>query len=250
MLNWRRYSGWRGISLKWQRSVPRSPRVKSIRLSVPNWPGHRAGQRVDVRLTAADGYQSQRSYSISSAPESPLVELTVETIPGGEVSPYLTGEVGPGDRFELRGPIGGYFVLGVARPGPLTLVAGGSGIAPLMAMLRHRAIAGHPSPATLIYSSRSYDEIIFRGELERLSSTDRSLKVIHTLTRSQPPGWTGNRRRVDAAMLEGAGIAEQVDAAIFVCGPTGFVEGASEALIGLGVAPIRIRTERFGPSGA
>jgi ferredoxin-NADP reductase len=224
-------------------------RVKTLCLRVPDWPGHKAGQHVDIRLTAEDGYQAQRSYSISSPPEASLVDLTVETIEQGEVSPYLTGEVRVGDRFELRGPIGGFFVWTGAKPGSLLLIGGGSGIAPLMAMLRHRKIAGHASPATLIYSSRSFDEIIFREELEQLTEIDPTLRVVHTLTRSSPPGWKGFVRRIDARMLDETGIAAQADAGAFICGPTGLVESAAQALVSLGVAPARIRTERFGPSG-
>ncbi len=226
-----------------------TPRVKSLTLAVPEWPGHLAGQHVDVRLTAEDGYQAQRSYSIASPPETPTIELTVEMIEDGEVSPYLTGEVVVGDRFELRGPIGGYFVWSVKTPGPLALIAGGSGIAPLMAMLRHRALMGHSSPATLVYSSRSLEDIIYREELDRLAAADPSLRVIHTLTRAQPPGWSGYRRRIDAAMLAEVGMLDEPATNIFICGPTNMVEGAADALIGLGVPAARIRTERFGPSG-
>jgi ferredoxin-NADP reductase len=224
-------------------------RVKTLSLAVEDWTGHQAGQHVDVRLTAEDGYQAQRSYSISSPPGARHVELTVETIEDGEVSPYLTGEARAGDKFELRGPIGGYFVWSAALAGPLVLIAGGSGVAPFMSMLRHRANAGHAHPAVLVYSSRSFDEIIYREELDALAQADASLRVVHTLTRAHPDGWTGYARRIDAAMLGELGIPALQGANVFICGPTGMVEGAAQALIGLGVDAGRIKTERFGPSG-
>lgn len=224
-------------------------RVKTLVLAVPDWPGHRAGQHVDIRLTAEDGYQAQRSYSISSPPETPLVEITVETIEDGEVSPYLTETVQVGDRFGLRGPIGGFFVWTAANAGPLVLIAGGSGIAPLMAMLRHRATAGHADPALLLYSSRTSADIIYREELDKITAADPSLRVVHTLTRGQPDGWHGYARRIDGAMLAELGVAGLPDASIFICGPSGMVEGASQALVSLGVPAPRIKTERFGPSG-
>jgi ferredoxin-NADP reductase len=226
-----------------------TPRVRSLSLAVADWPGHRAGQHVDIRLTAADGYQAQRSYSIASPPEAEFVELTVETIEDGEVSSYLTGEARIGDKFELRGPIGGYFVWTAAKPGPLVLIAGGSGVAPLMAMLRYRAKVGHPAPATLVYSSRGFADIIYRDELDRLVREDATLQVHHTLTRTQPADWTGYRRRIDAAMLTEIGLPALAAANIYICGPTGMVEGAAQALIGLGIGARQIRTERFGPSG-
>ena len=226
-----------------------TPRVKTLSLAVADWAGHRAGQHADIRLTAEDGYQAQRSYSISSPPEALHVELTVETIEDGEVSPYLTGEARAGDKFELRGPIGGFFVWSAAMPGPLVLIAGGSGVAPFISMLRHRAATGHPHPAILVYSSRNFDDIIYREELDALSRDDPSLRVVHTLTRAQPADWSGYRRRIDAAMLAETGIAALDGANIFICGPTGMVEGAAQALIGLGVDARRIKTERFGPSG-
>src|SRR6266496_2359125 len=177
-------------------------RTKSIRLSVPNWMGHRPGQHVDVRLTAEDGYQAERSYSIASPPEEqPHVTLTVERLDDGEVSPYLTDELRVGDKLELRGPIGGYFVWEERLGGPLLLIAGGSGIVPLMAMIRHRRVVGSPIPTRLLISSRTYEDIIYRDELERLTGTDMALEVIQTLTRTQPPGWTGYSRRIDAELL-------------------------------------------------
>jgi ferredoxin-NADP reductase len=226
-----------------------TPRVKTLGLTVVDWAGHRAGQHVDIRLTAEDGYQAQRSYSIASPPEASHVELTVETIEGGEVSPYLTGEARIGDKFELRGPIGGYFVWAAGMAGPLVLIAGGSGVAPFMSMLRHRGSARHPDPAILVYSSRSFEDIIYRAELDALGRADQSLRVVHTLTRAQPADWSGYRRRIDAPMLTEIGIAGLEGANIFICGPTGMVEGAAQALIGLGLDARRIKTERFGPSG-
>src|SRR5437870_3942789 len=172
---------------------------KTLVFDVPGWPGHRAGQHVDVRLTAEDGYQAERSYSIASAPDTTRVALTVQRLEDGEVSPYLTDELRPGDKIELRGPIGGYFVWEPSEGGPLMLVAGGSGIVPLMAMIRTRAAAGDDTETLLLYSSRSQDDVIYRDELERLSGN--GLTVVHALTDSQPPGWTSYARRVDAEML-------------------------------------------------
>jgi ferredoxin-NADP reductase len=227
--------------------VPETPRVKTLRLDVPDWPGHLPGQHVDVRLTAEDGYQAQRSYSIASAPGSEALELTVERLEDGEVSPYLTDELRPGDRFELRGPVGGYFVWEPSRGGPLYLVAGGSGIVPLMAMLRNLAHEGGGVPASLLFSSRSWEDVIYRDELERLDG--HGVRVVHTLTRSQPEGWQGYDRRVDAAMLAEAGPGPDERPHVYVCGPTPFVEAVAEALVGLGHEPASIRTERFGPTG-
>ena len=227
--------------------VDETPRVKSIVLDVPDWPGHRAGQHVDVRLTAEDGYQAQRSYSIASAPEDDRLALTVERLDDGEVSPYLADELRPGDRIELRGPIGGYFVWEAADGGPLLLVAGGSGVVPLMAMLRHRAAAGSDVPARLLFSSRTWEDVIFRDELERL--TGGSLEVLHTLTRSQPQGWSGYGRRVDTEMLREAAWAPDAGAQTFVCGPTSFVEAVAGGLVELGHDPATIKTERFGATG-
>jgi ferredoxin-NADP reductase len=166
--------------------VAETPRVKTIVFDVPGWPGHRAGQHVDVRLTAEDGYQAERSYSIASASDGTRVALTVQRLDDGEVSPYLTDELRPGDKIELRGPIGGYFVWQPSERGPLMLVAGGSGIVPLMAMIRTRAAADDDTETRLLYSSRSQDDIIYRDELEQLSG--KGLTVVHALTDSQPPG--------------------------------------------------------------
>jgi ferredoxin-NADP reductase len=230
--------------------VDETPRVRSLMLTVPDWPGHRAGQHVDVRLTADDGYQTQRSYSIASAPApDQRIALTVERLDDGEVSPYLAGEVHAGDKLELRGPIGGYFVWETALGGPLLLVAGGSGICPLMAMLRLRQAAGSTVPTRLLYSSRSLEEVIFRDELDALVAADTGLEVIHTLTRTQPADWTGERRRIDAAMLTEVAWPAAQRPLIFVCGPTPLVESVAESLVQLGHEPTRIKTERFGPTG-
>jgi ferredoxin-NADP reductase len=222
--------------------------VRSIVLDVPGWPGHRPGQHVDVRLTAEDGYQAQRSYSIASAPDDRRVTLTVERIEDGEVSPFLVDELRAGDRFELRGPIGGYFVWEAGTGGPLLLVAGGSGVVPLMAMTRHRAATGDRTPARLLYSARSLEDVIYREELGELSARGDGLEVVYTLTRECPSGWTGFERRADADLLAEAGFAER-GALAYVCGPTGFVETVASALVALGHEPGRIRTERFGPTG-
>ena len=227
--------------------VPETPRVKTIAFDVPGWPGHRAGQHIDVRLTADDGYQAGRSYSIASVPDGIRVELTVQRLEDGEVSLYLTDEVWPGDRVELRGPVGGYFVWEPAQGGPLLLVAGGSGVVPLMAMIRARAAAGSDVDTRLLFSSRSWEDIIYREELERLNGD--GLAVVHTLTRSQPPAWTGYARRVDAEMLAEVGPSPAELPAVYVCGPTPFVEPAAEALVKLGHEPHRVKTERFGNSG-
>ncbi len=229
--------------------VPETPRVASLLLSVPGWPGHTAGQHVDVRLTAQDGYQAQRSYSIAAPAESERVVLTVERLEDGEVSPFLVDDLRAGDRFELRGPIGGYFVWDEGSGGPLQLVAGGSGVVPLMAMLRHRAAVGSDVPATLLYSARSPEEVIYREELDRLGGGDGGPQVVYTLTRERPSGWTGYDRRIDGEMLAEVFGRPDADAMAFVCGPTRFVEVAADGLVALGYDPSRVRTERFGPSG-
>jgi len=229
--------------------IDETPRVRSLVLDVPGWPGHRAGQHVDVRLTADDGYQAQRSYSIASAPAAETITLTVEMLPDGEVSSYLAGEVRIGDRFELRGPIGGYFVWTPDLEGPLFLVAGGSGIVPLMAILRERAIRKASQPAALLFSSRSYEDIIYRAELEALAGQGDGLSVVHTLTRGAPDGWTGQTRRIDAAMLSDTGFPPDRMPRIFVCGPTPLVETAARTLRDLGHSAKLIKTERFGPTG-
>ena len=217
-------------------------------LEVPGWEGHRAGQHVDVRLTAPDGYRAQRSYSVASAPEDGRLVLTVDRLDDGEVSPYLTAVLEAGDKLELRGPVGGWFVWEAKDGGPLLLVGGGSGVVPLMAMIRHRAAVGSGVPTRLLLSSRSYEEVIYREELEALAARDDALEVIHTLTRSRPKGWEGYDRRIDARMLSEVAWAPEEDALAFVCGPTPLVEAAS-ALVGLGHDPARVKTERFGATG-
>jgi ferredoxin-NADP reductase len=225
-------------------------RTKSITLAVPRWLGHRAGQHVDVRLTAEDGYQIERSYSIASPPgEEQRVTLTVERLNDGEVSPYLTEELRVGDKLELRGPIGGYFVWEASMGGPLLLIAGGSGIVPLMAMLRHRAAVGNTVPARLLYSSRSYEEVIYRDELDHLVKSTAMLEVVHTLTRVQPPGWTGYHRRIDTQMVREVAWPVDQRPLTFICGPTPLVETAATSMVELGYEPGRIKTERFGPTG-
>jgi ferredoxin-NADP reductase len=221
--------------------------TRSVVLDPPAWPGHRAGQHVDVRLTAEDGYQAERSYSIASAPDGIRVELTVERLGDGEVSPYLTDELRSGDRIELRGPIGGYFVWEPPQGGPVLLVGGGSGVVPLMAMIRHRTAVGSHAEMRLLLSSRSWDDVIYRDELERLAGD--GLTVVHTLTRSQPPGWSGYARRVDAEMLAEVGPGPDERPQVFVCGPTPLVEAVAGALVELGHQPQRIKTERFGATG-
>jgi ferredoxin-NADP reductase len=238
--------------LTWQpadvvETVAETPHVKTIRFDVPNWPGHRAGQHVDVRLTAEDGYQAERSYSIGSPPDGTRLELTVERLDDGEVSPYLTGELRPGDTIELRGPIGGYFVWEASQGGPVLLVAGGSGVVPLMAMIRLHAAAGSDADMRLLYSAREWDEVIYRDELGRL--TGGSLGVAYTLTRSHPQGWAGYARRVDESILVEVGPGPTERPQVYVCGPTPFVEAVAGDLVQLGHEPRRIKTERFGPMG-
>jgi ferredoxin-NADP reductase len=230
--------------------VPETPRVTSLVLDVPGWAGHRPGQHVDVRLTAEDGYQAQRSYSIATPADGERVVLAVEELEDGEVSPFLTEQLRAGDRFELRGPIGGYFVWDGSTAGPLQLVAGGSGVVPLMAMLRHRAAERVDIPATLLYSSRTLEDVIYREELDGLAESDAALRVVHTLTREQPNDWEGYARRVDSEMLAEVFAGDDAEATAFVCGPTRFVEVTANALVGLGYDPSRVRTERFGPSGS
>jgi ferredoxin-NADP reductase len=219
--------------------------VKTITLDVPDWPEHRAGQHLDVRLTAEDGYVAERSYSIASAPGEP-VAITVERLDDGEVSPYLTDELRPGDDLELRGPIGGYFVWGPGDGGPLLLLAGGSGIVPLRAILRHRERTGSAVPVRLLYSSRSLDDVIYQAELDQPAL---GVEVRYTLTRHQPPGWAGYARRVDAALLAEVAWPAAAMPLAYVCGPTSFVETVSQALVQSGYPPERVKTERFGATG-
>ena len=240
--------------LEWQIATvkairPETPTVKTLTLAPPDWTAHRPGQHYDIRLTAKDGYSAQRSYSIASEPErAGEIDITVERIAGGEVSPFLDDIVVLGDRFEVRGPIGGYFVWESSSGGPLLLVAGGSGIVPLMAMLRHRAASGSRVPARLLYSSRTYDDVIYRQELDGLARRDR-LTVYQTLTRSQPRDWRGYARRIDEAMLAEVARPLGPSALAYICGPTALVETAATALARIGLAAERIRTERFGPTG-
>jgi ferredoxin-NADP reductase len=225
--------------------VDETARVRTIVLDVPDWPGHRAGQHLDVRLTAEDGYRAEREYSIASAPGEP-VAITVERLEDGEVSPYLTEELRQGDGLELRGPIGGHFVWGPENGGPVLLVAGGSGVVPLRAMLRHRLRSGSDLPVRLLYSSRTLDDVIYREELDGASD---GVEVVFTLTREQPPGWTGHARRVDQELLEEVAWPTEEDARAFVCGPTSFVETVADGLVELGYPPVRVKTERFGATG-
>jgi ferredoxin-NADP reductase len=222
-------------------------RARTIVLDDPAWPGHAAGQHVDIRLTAEDGYQAQRSYSIASAPEEALA-LTGERIDEGEVSPYLTEELRVGDDLELRGPVGGHFTWRTGDGGPLLLIAGGSGLVPLMAMLRHRDARRDQTPARLLVSSRSLDDLLYAGELMR-DSEEGGVTVRITLTRSQPPDWAGYARRLDIEMLRELGPPPADRLRTFVCGPTPFVEHAADALVMLGHPPEQIHAERFGPSG-
>jgi ferredoxin-NADP reductase len=222
-------------------------RAKTIVLDVPEWPGQLAGQHVDVRLTAEDGYQAQRSYSIASAPEDEALELTVERLDDGEVSPYLVDELRDGDQFELRGPIGGYFTWHASLNGPLLLLGGGSGVVPLRAMLRHRRAAGVGGDARLLLSARGPEDVLYRAEIDELGVDGVAVHL--TLTREQPPGWSGFARRIDADMLAAVGPGPGVHPRIYLCGPTPFVEHAADLLVDLGHDPSMIRAERFGPTG-
>jgi ferredoxin-NADP reductase len=224
-----------------------TPSASTLLFEVEDWPGHLAGQHVDIRLTAEDGYQAERSYSLASPPEDPQLALTVERITDGEVSPYLTDELRAGDELELRGPIGGYFTWQVADGGPLVLLAGGSGLVPLMAMLRHRARASSDVEARLLVSARSWDDVLYRDELAELG--DDGVMVRYTLTREQPPGWTEWTGRVNDEMLRDLDSDQARQRRVYVCGPTGFVESVAELLVGLGHDPHAIKTERFGPTG-
>lgn len=225
-----------------------TPRVTTLELAAEAWPGHVPGQHVDVRLTAEDGYQAQRSYSIASAPRRGSLALTIEDLPDGEVSPYLVEELRSGDQLELRGPIGGYFTWTEQDGGPLLLIAGGSGIVPLMSMLRYREEIGSDVPVTLLYSSRSWDEIIYRQELDDLAQNPK-VRVVHTLTRAHPSGWEEYTRRIDAEMLGEVAGAPRAGVRAYVCGPTQLVEQVASGLVDLGYAPEQVKTERFGPTG-
>jgi ferredoxin-NADP reductase len=243
-------------ALEWQAGTvtairPETKQTKSFTFALPKWMAHRPGQHYDVRLTAPDGYQTERSYSIASPPERVgELELTVERIPDGEVSPYLHDVLVTGDQLEVRGPIGGYFVWDVALGGPLLLVGGGSGVVPLMAMLRHRAAQHATLPARLLYSSRSDDDVIYRDEVDGLARSDPAFEVFYTFTRQPPAGWTGYRRRIDAAMLGEVIRPYDKRARVYVCGPTLLVEAVANALVQMELPTEQIRTERFGPTGA
>jgi ferredoxin-NADP reductase len=228
---------------------PETDRVTTFTLSLPKWRRHRAGQHYDVRLTAEDGYQAQRSYSVASPPSrSGEIDLGIECIDDGEVSTYFHDVLVEGDLVEVRGPIGGYFVWEPADGGPLLLIGGGSGVVPLMAMLRERAAANGALPATLLYSSRTLDDVIYRQELDVLAGSADGPRVVHTLTREQPAGWTGYGRRIDEPMQAEVLAGLGADSLVYVCGPTLLVEAAATGLANLGVPPARIRTERFGPT--
>lgn len=229
---------------------PETAHVKSFTLMLPAWMRHRAGQHYDIRLTAEDGYQTQRSYSIASEPErEDEIDLTVERIPDGEVSTYMHDVLMPGDHIEVRGPIGGYFVWEATMEEPLLLIAGGSGVVPLMSMIRHRAAAGAGNPTSLLYSSRSFEDIIYYTELERLRAVNHGVQVFHTLTRSQPSEWQGYTRRIDAEMLKEVAQPLGKSVQVFICGPTLLVESVANILVKIGMPSDQIRTERFGPTG-
>ncbi len=240
--------------IEWQSTtvvevIDETPRVRSLVLDAPGWRRHRAGQHVDVRLTAEDGYQVQRSYSIASAPEDRYLVLTVERIDDGEVSPYLIDVVQVGDQLELRGPIGGYFVWDETSGGPLMLIGGGSGVVPLRSMLRHRAAVDSDVPVRVLYSARTIADVIYREELAQLAAVDE-VDVQFTLTRAQPDGWRGYRRRIDRELLHEFVWAPEDRPLVYVCGPTALVEVAADGLVQLGHDPGLIKTERFGPTGA
>jgi ferredoxin-NADP reductase len=229
---------------------PETARVKSFTLTLPAWMRHRAGQHYDIRLTAEDGYQAQRSYSIASEPEREgEVDITVELIDDGEVSTYMHDVLVPGDGIEVRGPIGGYFVWEATMDEPLLLIAGGSGVVPLMSMIRHRTAAGAKNPTTLLYSSRNFEDIIYYNELEKLRAANNGLQVFHALTRFQPPDWKGYARRIDQDMLKEVAQPLGRSIQVFICGPTLLVESAANVLVKIGVRSNQIRTERFGPTG-
>ncbi len=240
--------GWQKVTI--DSITEETYRAKTFRVSLSDWNGFRPGQHVDVRLTAPDGYQAQRSYSIASPPEvESALDLTVELVEDGEVSSWFHEVAQPGDVFELRGPIGGPFTWTVDDGGPLLLVAGGSGVVPLMSMLRHRQAQNATSPAHLLYSSRTLDDVIYRDELEAYSSDPSGPRVSHTLTRKHPPGWTGFTRRIDREMIDELLDEMGKPPAVFICGPTAFVESVAAGLVTAGVDAERIRAERFGPSG-
>lgn len=228
--------------------IDESPRVRSFVLTSPGWPGHLPGQHIDIRLTAEDGYQAQRSYSIATPEEGEMLTITVELVEAGEVSPYLLEDLKVGDQIEMRGPIGGYFVWEAALGGPVQLIGGGSGVVPLMAMLRARIRGGTDVLFRLLSSARSHEDLLFQNELDGIASVV-GVTVTHTLTRSHPEEWSGPTRRVDRAMLEEHAWPPGDEPLVYVCGPTGFVENVASSLVEIGHGADRIRTERFGPSG-
>ena len=222
--------------------------ARTIRFEVPDWPGHIAGQRVEVRLTASDGYSAVRSYSIASAPTQTFVEITVERLPDGEVSPYLTQQITIGDRVELRGPIGGWFVWRIEQKEPIQLIAGGSGIVPLMAMIRSRVSAGNTAAFRLLYSVRTPQTIFYRNELQALSA-DRVVDLTFAYTRITPKDWPRPAGRIEATLISNTIWPASLGPTCYVCGPTAFVENTANLLNASGISPDRIKTERFGPSG-
>jgi ferredoxin-NADP reductase len=236
----RRIVGWRPATVR--EVIRETPSATTLILDGPGWPGHRAGQHADIRLTAEDGYRAQRSYSIATAPEDGYAAITVERLDDGEVSPYLVDDAQPGDEMEIRGPVGGWFVWDTADGGPLMLVGGGSGVVPLRSMLRHRALAGSDAPARLLLSARTPENVIYRDELAGAGTTI-------TYTRAAPDGWTGYARRVDRDLLAEVGFPPAEQPRIYVCGPTAFVESVAADIVALGHHSDRIRIERFGATG-
>ncbi len=230
-------------------TVSETPRVRTLLLGADGWPRHQAGQHLDVRLTAEDGYQAQRSYSIASAPEDTLA-ITVERLEDGEISPYLVDEARAGDRLEVRGPIGGYFVWDPSDPGPLLLVGGGSGVVPLMSMIRHRVRSASTVPVRILYSSRTLEDVIYREELDEIAARNHGVEVFHTLTREQPEGWSGYSRRIDEEILREVAWRASDEPRVFICGSTRFVDAAADGLVALGYEPRTIKTERFGATGS
>lgn len=223
--------------------------ARTISLQVADWPAHVAGQHVDVRLTAPDGYSAVRSYSIASGPDSEgRVDLTVERLLNGEVSPYLTQELAVGDRLELRGPIGGWFVWRSHQTEPIQLVAGGSGIVPLMSMIRSRRAAGSAAPFRLLYSVREPAAVFYSDELHALTENE-GLSLTYAYTRVAPKDWPRPPGRIDTTLITNATWPSNLAPTCYVCGPTSFVEIATSLLIASGHSPERIRTERFGPTG-
>ena len=245
----KRYLDWQIATVKSIRQE--TPKVKSFTLALPDWVQHKAGQHYDVRLTAPDGYQAQRSYSIASEPErSGEIDLTVEWIEDGEVSSYMHEVLTVGDQIEVRGPIGGYFVWEAYMGGPLLLIAGGSGIVPLMSMIRHGTATGSTAPVRLLYSSRTVEDIIYYDELMKLHEAKDGLEIFFTLTRQTPVGWTGYSRRIDSQMLVEVAVPLGSKTQAYVCGPTLLVEAVANGLLQIGLAQNQIRTERFGPTSS